>query len=240
MKKIISFILSIVVCSSIFSAEFQEITPLEGKISTSNEIVKEDTTNTEIKTESPEIEVENKVVEEAAPKIRIEDLGIKRKSSDGKVYAGKETTPYSGKFALFLGDIIEYTETYVNGILNGPKTWYSYDGKVVLEENYINNKVEGEQKAYYENGNIKSIVDYKNGRIIGIEAFAKDGTLLHKGDLSKGTGVWKYFWENGNTLEEGSYKNWRKDGKWVKYRENGEVDVTTIYKNGKLVEQIWG
>ena len=48
------------------------------------------------------------------------------------------------------------------------------------------------------------------------------------------------FWENGNILEEGSYKNWKKDGKWVKYRENGEVDVTTIYKNGRLIEQIWG
>ena len=32
----------------------------------------------------------------------------------------------------------------------------------------------------------------------------------------------------------------KKDGKWVKYRENGEVDVTTIYKNGRLIEQIWG
>lgn len=235
MKKIISFILSITVCVTLFGAEFKEITPLEEKILAQNETIKEE--KKEEIVEQPQVEEK---IEEEIPKERVEDLGIKRKSPDGKVYAGKETTPYTGKFALFLGDIIEYTETYVDGILNGPKTWYSYDGKVVLEENYKNNKIEGEQKAYYENGNIKSIVDYKNGRIVRIEALAQDGTILHKSDLSKGTGLWKYFWENGNVLEEGSYKNWRKDGKWVKYRENGEVDVTTIYKNGKLIEQIWG
>lgn len=235
MKKIISFILSITICATLFGAEFKEITPLEEKILAQNETIKEE--KKEEIVEQPQVEEK---IEEEIPKERVEDLGIKRKSPDGKVYAGKETTPYTGKFALFLGDIIEYTETYVDGILNGPKTWYSYDGKVVLEENYKNNKIEGEQKAYYENGNIKSIVDYKNGRIVRIEALAQDGTVLHKSDLSKGTGLWKYFWENGNILEEGSYKNWRKDGKWVKYRENGEVDVTTIYKNGKLIEQIWG
>lgn len=235
MKKIISFILSITVCATLFGAEFKEITPLEEKILAQNETIKEE--KKEEIVEQPQVEEK---IKESIPKERVEDLGIKRKSPDGKVYAGKETTPYTGKFALFLGDIIEYTETYVDGILNGPKTWYSYDDKVVLEENYKNDKIEGEQKAYYENGNIKSIVDYKNGRIIKIEALAQDGTVLHKSDLSKGTGLWKYFWENGNVLEEGSYKNWKKDGKWVKYRENGEVDVTTIYKNGKLIEQIWG
>ncbi len=236
MKKIVSFILAVTICTSILGAEFKEITPLEQpQIETAVQNV------VQLEEKKVEEQPENKesvIVEE--PKERIEDLGIKRKSTNGLVYAGKEETPYTGKFALFLGDIIEYTETYVDGILNGHKTWYSYDGKVVLEETYKNNKIDGEQKAYYGNGNIKSVVDYKNGIIVKIAAYAKDGTLLHQSDLSKGSGLWKYYWENGNVLEEGNYKNWKKDGKWVKYRENGEVDVTTIYKNGRLVQQIWG
>lgn len=234
MKRVILFILSVTVCTAVFGSEFKEVATLEKKVM--NEVIVE-----EKKVENVEklenIVEKNEIIEE---KERIEDLGIKRKGNDGKVYAGKETTAYTGKFALFLGDIIEYTETYVDGILNGPKTWYSYDGKVVLEENYKDAKVEGEQKAYYENGNIKSIVTYKNGRIVGIEALAQDGTVLHKSDLSKGTGIWKYFWENGKVLEEGKYKDWKKDGIWVKYRENGEIDVTTTYKNGRLVSQVWG
>lgn len=240
MRKGILLILAITTCSLLLGDEFKEIKPLENNIIIESSIKKEEkpveeTLDKVLKKD----EIKNEIIQEEV-KERIEDLSLKRKGNDGKVYLAKEKEPYTGKFALFLGDIIEYTETYKDGILNGAKTWYSYDGKVVLEENYKNNKVEGEQKAYYENGNIKSVVTYKNGKIIGIEALSQDGKVLHKSDLSKGNGIWKYFWENGNILEEGKYKNWQKDGVWVKYRENGEVDVTTTYKNGKLVSQVWG
>lgn len=171
---------------------------------------------------------------------RIIDISLKRKSDNGIVYADKEGIPYTGKFAIFLGDKIEYSETYVNGILQGKKSWYSDEGKIILQENYVNGKIEGEQKAFYENGGIKSIVIYKNGKIMGITAFSKDGKILHKADLSKGNGKWRYFWENGQVLEEGQYKNWRKDGVWKRYRKNGEVDITSTYKNGRLISKIWG
>ena len=229
---ILAFVLNILTFAN---NEFREVVPIEKK-EIVEKVEQKETTDIQIE----EKENKEKPVVKNEIKERIEDLGIKRVGADGVVYAGKETSAYTGKFALFLGDIIEYTETYVDGVLNGSKTWYSDEGKVVLEENYKNNKVEGKQKAYYENGMVKSTVIYTNGKIVGIEALSKDGTVLHKSDLSKGTGVWKYFWENGKVLEEGRYKNWKKDGVWVKYRENGEVDVTTTYNNGKLVSQVWG
>ncbi len=163
----------------------------------------------------------------------------KKRSKNGKIYAEGENTPYTGKFALFLGDFIEYTETYKDGILEGPKTWYSENGNVVLEESYVNSKIEGDQKAYYENGRLKSVVNYKNGKISSLVAYSKDGKVLHKEDFKKGNGTWRYFWSNGNVLEEGRYKNWIKDGIWKKYRENGEVDSITEYKNGRLVDTTW-
>ena len=170
---------------------------------------------------------------------RILDLSQKNTKTDGIVYANDETVPYTGKFALFLGDFIEYTETYKNGVLEGPKTWYAENGNIVLEETYNNNRIEGPQKAYYENGNIKSIVDYKNNRVVGITAYSKDGKILHQDNFKNGNGKWKYFWSNGKVLEEGQYKNWVKDGIWKKYREDGEVDSITEYKNGRLVETTW-
>lgn len=168
----------------------------------------------------------------------VKDLAEKR-VKNGIVYAEDETKPYTGKFALFLGDFIEYIETYKDGVLEGPKTWYSESGQKVLEEQYKDNKVVGDQKAFYENGKLKSVVNYKNGRINGIVTYSKDGKILHKDDFKNGTGTWKYFWENGNVLEEGKYKNWIKDGIWKKYKENGEVDSITEYKNGRLVETTW-
>ncbi len=230
MKRRIVIILNVVVSMLLFGSEFKEITPLENKF-----VVEKD----EIKAEEKK-EIELEKVEDVKDKIRIEDLSVKRVGNDGKIYVGDEKIPYTGELALFLGDIIEYTETYVDGVLEGPKIWYSYNGNVVLEESYKDNKVEGEQRAYYEDGKLKSIVVYKNDKIISLESFAKDGKVLYKSDLSKGTGIWKYFWENGQILEEGKYKNWKKDGVWVKYRENGEVDVTTTYNNGKLISQVWG
>lgn len=229
-KRRIVIILNVVVSMLLFGSEFKEITPLENKF-----VVEKD----EIKAEEKK-EIELEKVEDVKDKIRIEDLSVKRVGNDGKIYVGDEKIPYTGELALFLGDIIEYTETYVDGVLEGPKIWYSYNGNVVLEESYKDNKVEGEQRAYYEDGKLKSIVVYKNDKIISLESFAKDGKVLYKSDLSKGTGIWKYFWENGQILEEGKYKNWKKDGVWVKYRENGEVDVTTTYNNGKLISQVWG
>ena len=170
---------------------------------------------------------------------RVLDLAQKKVGNGGVVFANDETTPYTGKFALFLGDFIEYTETYKDGILEGPKTWYSENGNVVLEETYKDNKIEGPQKAYYENGKIKSVVDYKNNKIVGITAYSKDGKILHQDNFKNGTGKWKYFWSNGNILEEGQYKHWVKDGVWKKYREDGQLDSVTEYKNGKLVETTW-
>lgn len=233
MKKIINILLAVTaIYTVVVGEEFKEVTPLENK----NINVKIEASVSEKK--AIEIKEEEKELEE--PQERILDIGLKKTGKNEIVYANKETKPYTGKFALFLGDIVEYSETYINGVLNGPKTWYSYEGNIVLQENYIDGKIEGEQKAYYENGAIKSIVTYKNGKIIGIEALSKEGKILHKADLSKGNGEWKYFWENGQLLEEGRYKNWKKDGVWKKYRENGEVDVTTTYKNGRIQSQIWG
>lgn len=163
-----------------------------------------------------------------------------KETRDGIVYKKNSTTPFTGRFAIFLGDSIEYSETYVNGTLNGNKTWYSTDGNIVLIENYVNDKIEGEQKTFYENGNIKSIVNYKWGKIESAQAFDKNNKTIYQEKFENGNGTWKYFWENGNILEEGQYVNWKKDGVWKKYKKNGTIDTTTTYKNGSVVSQVWG
>ena len=96
MKKIVSFIISITICTSLLGAEFKEITPLENEIVSQNNIAidnkKEDMTPAVPEEKVTEISTKVEAtgeVEMPTPKERIEDLGIKRESDNGKVYAGK-------------------------------------------------------------------------------------------------------------------------------------------------------
>lgn len=188
---------------------------------------------------SQEKEVLNAVSQKEKKNLRLVDISEKVYKDDKLVYVKGESKPFTGKFALFLGEIIESSEEYQNGKLHGERVWYSDDGKVIMSENYNNDKLDGEQKAYYANGKIKSIINYKNNKVVGLEVYAKDGSTLHKANLSTGTGLWKTFWDNGNVMEEGKYKNWIKDGTWKRYQENGTVDSVTVYENGKQKSQTW-
>ena len=80
--------MSITICTALLGAEFKEVTPLEKNIVAQNETIKEEVKENTKPTEKIEV-LEEKVAETEVSKERIEDLGIKRKSSDGKVYAGK-------------------------------------------------------------------------------------------------------------------------------------------------------
>lgn len=162
-----------------------------------------------------------------------------KKIKDDIIYKMGDNTPYTGSFGLFLGDFMEYKEDYVNGVLNGDKTWYNDAGKIVLQEHYKNGKIYGYQKSYYGNGDIKSIIKYDKNRIMEITDFNPQGDKIYHEVFKNGNGTFKIFWENGNLAEIGSYKKWQKTGKWKKYRKNGELDTVINYKNGRVISEYW-
>lgn len=248
MKKL-GILLFIITLNSVFvyGETFQELKPLDEQIKIEikkpaekvfEEVKKVDMNK---KIETKEKSIQNMKKETQLEKINAQNiLDLEQKKvKNGIVYAIGDNKPYTGSFGLFLGDFIEYKEDYVDGILNGDKIWYSDNGNIVLQEHYKNNKIYGDQKAYYENGNIKSIVKYKNNKIVAIVDYDENGKIIHEDNFKNGTGVWKYFWNNGKVSEVGKYKNWVKDGKWKKYNKDGEIDTITEYKNGRLVKEYW-
>ena len=88
---------------------------------------------------------------------------------------------------------------------NGLNEWYYEDGKQGIEKRFYqkNGKWHGELKEYWENGNIGSEGNYKDG--------IQDG-------------LWKEYYENGQLKWEGeytegevmSYKSWDENGKEIK------------------------
>ena len=89
------------------------------------------------------------------------------------------------------------------------KTYYMYNKKGVLNEDSI---------KYYEEGNIQSIVPYKNNLVEGL--------------------IIRYY-ENGNIKEEVNYKNDKMNGEAKSYDENGKLNGRTIFKDDiKLEEEV--
>ena len=89
------------------------------------------------------------------------------------------------------------------------KTYYMYNKKGVLN---------GDSIKYYEEGNIQSIVPYKNNLVEGL--------------------IIRYY-ENGNIKEEVNYKNDKMNGEAKSYDENGKLNGKTIFKDDvKLEEEV--
>ncbi|WP_158624884.1 energy transducer TonB [Gynurincola endophyticus] len=49
---------------------------------------------------------------------------------------------------------------------------------------------------------------------------------------SKRTGLWHFYYDNGQLSAKGMYKNGLKDGNWEMYYENGQLKLSGIYQNG--------
>ena len=49
----------------------------------------------------------------------------------------------------------------------------------------------------------------------------------------KRDGAWVKYHDNGQLNNQGSYKNGEKGGDWVWYHDNGQLEVKGSYKNGK-------
>ncbi|MDR1832261.1 MAG: toxin-antitoxin system YwqK family antitoxin [Fusobacteriaceae bacterium] len=154
------------------------------------------------------------------------------------VYAKGEDEPFTGVFTAYIGNVIEYSETYVKGVLDGEEIWYS-NGKPNMVYVYKGGKLNGDSYMYYEDGLVKNVQSYKNGNIVSLVSYDRNGRVLHKSAFPDGTGNWKIFWDNGNVLEEGNYKGWKKDGQWKRYQSDGTVDNIKKYQNGKLTGESW-
>ena len=72
----------------------------------------------------------------------------------------------------------------------------------------------------------------------------KDGKRINQYDLEgREQGYWEYYYDNGNIMEKGSYKNGKEDGLWKQYFfSNGQLSSKGGFKNGDkygLWEYYW-
>ena len=126
---------------------------------------------------------------------------------------------------------------------------------------------DGESVEYYEEGNIKSIIPFRNNMVEGLTITYYENGLLriyfiyNKDGIPDGESVEYYeegniksiipfrnnmvegltitYYENGNIDEEVNYKNDKMNGEAKSYDENGKLNGRTIFKDDiKLEEEV--
>lgn len=158
---------------------------------------------------------------------------------DRLMYIKGDNEPFTGTLFLMLGDYLEYTEVYENGVLQGDKTWYDPNGNIMMIESYTDGRIHGEQVTYYPNTVIRSVITYYKGRITKVEWNNDKGRSIFKEIYENGSGRWRHYYDNGTLHEEGEYLNGSKHGVWRKYNEKGELERKTVYNMGSIIGKTW-
>ncbi len=94
------------------------------------------------------------------------------------------------------------------------------------------------KKEYYPDGKLKSVLNYKKGKLEGIALYYyQSGNLKERVNYRKGkrerTGTTYY--ESGKLKEEIHYVDGKREGIKL-YNENGELISESTYKDDKLIK----
>lgn len=113
------------------------------------------------------------------------------------------------------------------------RTWFG-NGKPATEGNYQNGQEEGTWKFYYPGGQLKSVEEWKDGRLMDISnALDIKGKKLNIGSFKQGNGTLKTYGLDGNLEGSGTMKNGAQDGEWTYYWPSGKIQARGGMKNGK-------
>lgn len=112
-------------------------------------------------------------------------------------------------------------------------SYYYKNGKIQKEVYYKDGKKDGISREYDENGNVITLVEYKNDFIISRE-------FINRTD-SKGLkqGIWRTFYPNNKIYKEIKYKNDTIVGVYKEFDIEGKVIVKKRFEKGKEIEDIF-
>lgn len=153
---------------------------------------------------------------------------------------------------------VKSRDTYAADLRNGPSETFHENGKLETKGEYANDlpigewihynpkgekmerqfynkegKIDGEQ-ILYSQGKVWVTHTMKNGALMQMVWQDASGKEISKSGAPDGTFKAKHFYETGQLLLEGSYKNGKKDGKWTKYYIDGPISAVNYYVDGQM------
>ena len=91
--------------------------------------------------------------------------------------------------------------------------------KEIYSGTYIMGRCDGRCRSYYNSESLFTDFFLKNRMMVGVQ---------------------KTYWDTGNLMIKGNWKNGEFDGLWEKWNKDGSIWLRIIYKNGKCVIEIVG
>lgn len=130
------------------------------------------------------------------------------------------------------------TETFVEGVKEGPFKYFFVNGKPGVEGKNVEGEYSGPVNSFYADGSKYGLRIYKEGKATGKHVYYfRDGTtklvLFYLND--KRHGPQKTFYPGGVLKEEYVNKNGKADGLYRFYHPNGQLWVEKIYQQNLLV-----
>ena len=107
------------------------------------------------------------------------------------------------------------------------------NGQVKSIENFKNGKLNGEFKEFFENGSLFQMGTFKNGDMKNIKVFYENGNLKFKQNLKDRKGKYRGYYPNGMLEAEGEVFQGDEIGLWKYYNEEGNL-LKTEYKSQKF------
>ena len=162
-----------------------------------------------------------------------EDKDIKR--VDGiSLY---KDTPFTGTVGDYSSDysnnVVKIT-TYKDGKKDGLYEKFFKDGDIQEKIMYKNGEKDGlSEEIWYRTRKIKQKSMYKNGNEDLSESYYEDGQLkfIVNSKNGKNDGPFESYYENGQLEEKTNYKDGKRDGPYESYYEDGKLKkkTTTIF-----------
>jgi len=122
------------------------------------------------------------------------------------------------------------------GERHGESKWYYNDGKIKEVGNYVDGKAEGVVLNYYENGALEYEIPYVNDTINGeVKEYTKSGCLASQMNFVNGkrNGLSKYYYLNGDLHYETTFIDNDRDSVFIEYYHDGSISMKYSMKKGE-------
>jgi antitoxin component YwqK of YwqJK toxin-antitoxin module len=123
-------------------------------------------------------------------------------------------------------------ELYAGDKREGTAYLYFQDGKIQQTLAYNNGKKEGLSKEFDNEGNLISLLEYRNDFLVSRERInRKDNKGLKQG-------TWKEFYPTGVKKSEKTFRDDLMHGYYKEYDARGKLTLTMLYENGAIVKSL--